>query len=71
MIKCTIVLEYPDERRALSVYNSVKPDNKGYVKGSVDGNRIVFEISDRDAMSLSHTVNDLLACVKAAESSIS
>ena len=70
MIRCTIVLEYSDRKSALSIYNSVKPDNEGYVKGRVDDKRLVFEISGKEAMSLSHTVNDLLSCVKAAESSI-
>ncbi len=70
MIRCSIVLEYRDERSALSVYRSVQPDNEGYVEGKVEGNRVIFEISGENPMTISHTVNDLLACVKAAESSL-
>ncbi len=70
MIDCRIVLEYGNEYIARAVFGSVELDNKGFISGKVEDKRIVFEISSENPMSLSHTVNDLLACVKAAESSL-
>ena len=70
MISCEILLQYEDGKTASSIYRAVEPENSGYVESMVEGNRIVFRISGKDALSLSHTVNDLLACVKAAESAV-
>jgi tRNA threonylcarbamoyladenosine modification (KEOPS) complex Pcc1 subunit len=70
MIRCEIVLEYESEEKAVSIYRSVEPENSGYVKGKLEGRKILFEVSAKDALSVSHTINDLLACVKAAESSV-
>ncbi len=70
MISCRIVLEYRSERMAEAIFRSVESENSGYVEGKIEGKNLVFEISADKAMSLSHTINDLLACVKAAESSL-
>ncbi len=70
MIECRIVLEYGSEDMARAVFGSVELDNRGFISGKVEDKRIVFEISGENPMSLSHTINDLLACVKAAENSL-
>lgn len=70
MISCRISLEYRDEDIAKAVFHSVSPDNEGYVKAELHGIKVVFEISGDSALSLSHTVNDLLSCVRAAEKSM-
>ena len=70
MVSCEIRLEYCDEKTARAVLDAVNVDNEGFVKSEIDGKYLVFRASGKDAMSVSHTVNDLLACVKAAENSL-
>lgn len=70
MIHCEIILNYENEKEAEAVAIAVENENKGYVKSRLEGRAIRFEISSEDPMSLSHTVNDLLSCVKAAENSM-
>ncbi len=70
-VKCEIVMEYSDEETAAAILEAVRSDNEGYVESELTGSRIVFRAESESAMSLSHTINDLLACIKAAENSIS
>jgi len=70
MIECTLILRYDTEKKAKAVFGSVENENEGYLDCRIEGSTLVFEISSENPMSLSHTVNDLLACVKAAESSL-
>ncbi len=69
-VSCEIRMEYPDERTASAIFESVKTDNEGFVESQLAGKHIIFTASAESAMSLSHTINDLLACVKAAENSL-
>ena len=69
-VSCEIVMEYETEEMARAILESVKGDNEGYVESRLDGKRIFFEAEAESAMALSHTINDLLACVKAAENSL-
>ena len=68
-IVCEIVLEY-DEESASAIYRAVIQENDGYVESKIEGGKITFTASSDSAMSLYHTINDLMSCIKAAESSI-
>lgn len=67
MIKCEIVLKYPDERTADTVARSISPDNEGYVSVKLKGTEIFCEAEATSPMKLLHTLDDLLACISVAE----
>ena len=69
-IKCDIKLEYMDKDSAKAVLESVNVDNDSFVESEMKGNLVVFKAESDSPMSLSHTLNDLLACVKVAENSL-
>lgn len=69
-VKCEIRLQYSDEDSAKAVLGSVNVDNGSFVESEIKGNIVVFRAESESPMSLSHTLNDLLACVKVAENSL-
>ena len=66
-------LAYPDERIAKAVYDAIRPDNvflpRGLeIEGAVIASSIELKIVCRKSLeSLQATLDDLLACVQAAE----
>ncbi len=68
MLELELKADYGDERTAKSVLLALEPDNKGYVESRLDGRTIVFKIKADDAGSMKNTADDLLACIKIAES---
>jgi len=66
-------LAYPDERIAKAVYDAIRPDNvflpRGLeIEGAVRASSIELKIVCRKSLeSLQATLDDLLACVQAAE----
>ncbi|HVO77632.1 MAG TPA: KEOPS complex subunit Pcc1 [Methanomassiliicoccales archaeon] len=69
-VDCRIEVELPDERKAFEVARSISLDNGEYVRAEVFGRKIVLTMSASTPASMLHTVEDLLACVKVAESVI-
>ena len=67
MITLDLRAEYDDERTAKAVYDSLLPDNEGYVKTELQGKTIVMHISSDNAGTLRNTADDLMACIKTAE----
>ncbi len=66
-MECVIRLEYETEGEARAVYLSIEPDNYQYVECEMEGSALVIRSSANGPMSLLHTVEDLLACVREAE----
>jgi tRNA threonylcarbamoyladenosine modification (KEOPS) complex Pcc1 subunit len=60
-------LEYDRKRTAEAVYEAVGPDNDGYVESELRGKTIVMKAEADSTGAMKNTVDDLLACVKAAE----
>jgi len=66
-------LTYQDERVAKAIYDSVRPDNiflpRGLkIRGSLKGSYVEFKvICQKSLESLQATLDDLLACIQAAE----
>ncbi|AMH94356.1 hypothetical protein AR505_0635 [methanogenic archaeon ISO4-H5] len=60
---------YDDERTARAVLTAVSPENGEYVKSSLEGSTIIYEMEADNAGTLRNTADDLLACIKAAEDS--
>ena len=70
MISLTIRAEYPDERAARSVMEAVRPDNGSFVESSLEGRVLVLRMEASSAGTLRNTMDDLMACIKAAEDAI-
>jgi len=71
MLSMELQIDYPDERTAQAVLAAVAPDNDGYVDSQIVGSTLVFRISSEKAGTMRNTADDLLACIKAAEESVS
>lgn len=62
------VLEFNlgSEEKAGKLLDSLKTDNEGYVKSSIEGNKIILKIGSDNIASLRNTIDDLLACADLA-----
>jgi len=67
MITLELRIEYGDERTAKAVFDSIAPDNEGYVSTELLGNSLHMRISADNAGTMRNTADDLMACIKAAE----
>ncbi len=67
VVECVICLDYQSEEEAIAVHQAIEPDNYGFVESVPEGNRIKISSAAGTSMSLLHTIEDLLACVKVAE----
>lgn len=70
MLTLKLEVEYKDERTAKVVFDSVHPDNGEFVSSELKGNKIFFTTKAENAGTMKNTADDLLACVKVAESSV-
>lgn len=66
-LECLITLEYSDCKKAETVKRAVELDNGQYAAAEVDGCKVVIHSSSESVMSMLHTLEDLLACVRVAE----
>ncbi len=69
MLTLELTFDYRDERTAKAVLSAVSPENGGYVEARLEGNTIFYRMRAENAGTLRNTVDDLLACIKAAEES--
>ncbi|MCL1978706.1 MAG: hypothetical protein FWG60_00900 [Methanomassiliicoccaceae archaeon] len=67
MITLDLRIQYDDERTAKAVFDSISPDNEGYVSAELRGNMLLIAISSDNAGTMRNTADDLMACIKAAE----
>ena len=67
MITLDLRIRYDDERTAKAVFDSVSPDNEGYVSTELRGNQLLMRMTSDNAGSLRNAADDLMACIKAAE----
>ena len=61
---------YRSASEAEAVWRAVAADDPGFVSGHVDGDRLVIEGASPSAASLRMTLDDLIACLAAAERSL-
>ncbi|MDR1691001.1 MAG: hypothetical protein LBR42_04055 [Candidatus Methanoplasma sp.] len=67
MITLDLCVEYHDEKIAKAVFDSISPDNEGYVSTEISGRKLSMRMSAESAGTLRNTADDLMACIKAAE----
>ncbi|MBR7005462.1 MAG: hypothetical protein IKH98_00815 [Candidatus Methanomethylophilaceae archaeon] len=70
MISLIIRAEFSDEHAARSVMEAVRPDNGSFVESSLEGRALVLRMEASSAGTLRNTMDDLMACIKAAEDAI-
>ncbi|QLH75399.1 MAG: hypothetical protein HPY73_08105 [Methanomassiliicoccales archaeon] len=69
-VTCTIEIDLRDEAEARAVLRSIELDNGPYARAEVDGQILRLEAEARSMMSMLHTLEDLLTCLKVAEGMI-
>jgi tRNA threonylcarbamoyladenosine modification (KEOPS) complex Pcc1 subunit len=67
MITLELRIEYDDERTAKAVFDSIAPDNEGYVSTELLGKSLRMRMTADNAGTMRNTADDLMACIKAAE----
>jgi len=60
----------PDAETARNIAKALELDNAGYVESEVEGNIIRAVIQADNIMALKNTVDDYLACLSVAKSSL-
>lgn len=61
---------YDDAETAGAVLAAVSPENGDYAECRAEDDVLTIAMSSEDAASLRRAADDLLACIKAAESSL-
>ena len=67
---CKLQLEFADEEMARNIAKAIELDNAGYVNAEVRGNMLTLTAESDDVLSLRNTMDDVLACITAAQRSI-
>jgi len=66
-VSCPLELDMGSEERAGNVNRSLELDNGEHARSWVDGPVLKVECSSKTMMSLLHTIEDLMACLKVAD----
>jgi len=66
-IRCDLIIEYDDPKKAQTVLKSTKVDDFEFVKSKVNKNILQSSIQSTSVSSLIHTLDDYLACITVAE----
>jgi len=64
---CLLELDMGSEERAMNVNRSLELDHGDHAKSWVEGAVLKVECKAKGLMSLLHTVEDLMACLKVAD----
>lgn len=70
-LECIIQLEYGSEKHAETVRKAIELDNDKYATAERNGKCVVIKSSSESVPSMLHTLEDLLACVRIAEETLS
>ena len=66
-ISCKLILDFKDSKQAKTVYKAVTIDNDGFIESHIEDNKIIAYIKSKSITSLTHTIDDYLACISVAE----
>ncbi|MCG7844420.1 MAG: hypothetical protein MIO90_03205 [Methanomassiliicoccales archaeon] len=64
---CLLELDLGTEERALNVNRSLELDNDEHARSWVEGSILRMECRAKSLMSLLHTIEDIMACLKVAD----
>ncbi len=66
-IKTKMTFTYIDEKYARIAYNSLYPDNEGYIESYVENNKLICFIENDKITTVLATIEDLIHCEKMIE----
>lgn len=66
-IKTKMTFTYCDNKNAQIAYNSLYPDNEGFIESEVIDNKLICYIEDEKIGTVLNTVEDLIQCEKIIE----
>ena len=61
-ITSEIIFNYEDENTAELVFTSLEKDNENFLKSELNGNKIKYNINNKNLGSFLATADDLIAC---------
>ena len=67
-IKTEITFTYSDKKYAQIAYNSLYPDNEGFIESKVVDNKLICRIDNDNINTVLNTIEDLIHCEKMIES---
>ncbi len=65
--KTKMIFTYSDEKYAKIAYNSLYPDNEGFVRSEVNDNKLICIIENKNINSVLNSIEDLIHCEKVIE----
>lgn len=69
-LECVLEVDYGDEKIASIVKSAIELENDKYATAFVTGRILVVKTSSHSVLSMLHTLEDLLSCMKAAEDAV-
>lgn len=66
-LECVLEIDYGDQKMASIVKSAIELENDKYATSFVTGRILVVKTSSHSILSILHTLEDLLSCMKAAE----
>lgn len=66
-IKTKITFTYTEDKYAIIAYNSLCPDNKGFIESTVDNDKLICYIENENINSVLNSIEDLIQCEKVIE----
>jgi len=67
IVKTKLIIRYENEKTAKTVFDSVHPDNIGYIIDRVKGKELIFETKGENPGTIRNTIDDLLADISSVE----
>lgn len=66
-IKTKITFTYNNEKYAKIAYDSLYPDNEGFLDAHIDKNKLICYIENEKITTVLNTIEDLIHCEKVVE----
>lgn len=66
-VKTKITFTYSDNKNAQIAYNSLYPDNEGFIESKVENNKLICYIENEKISTVLNTIEDLIQCEKVIE----
>ncbi|WP_455645292.1 KEOPS complex subunit Pcc1 [Methanosphaera sp.] len=66
-IKTKMTFTYIEDKYAEIAYNSLYPDNDGFIESHVEDNKLICYIENEKITSVLNTIEDLIHCEKMIE----
>ncbi len=66
-IKTKITFNYLNNKYAKIAYQSLSPDNEGFVESYVENNQLICIIENKNISTVLNTIEDLIQCEKMIE----